>query len=252
MKKLKKILAKKSGRSSNGRMTVRHQGGRRKRYLREIDFKRDKRDVWGIIEAIEYDPNRNCDIALVLYEDGERRYILSPSGLELGQKIISSESAPLNLGNVLPLLKIPIGSQIHNLEIYPGKGGQMVKSAGSSAVIQGKEKDFVVVKLPSGEVKRFKPESFATLGQVSRAEKKAERIGKAGRKRKMGIRPTVRGIAMHPAAHPHGGGEGRSGIGLKYPKTPYGKPAVGKTRKKKKYSDKLIIKGRKPGPHVGI
>lgn len=250
MKRLKTILPKKSGRSG-GRITVRHQGGRKKRFLREIDFKRNKRDVWGMIEAIEYDPNRNTDIALVLYQDGERRYILAPAGLKRGQKIIASESAPLEIGNALPLVKIPVGTQIHNIEIRPGKGGQMVKSAGSVAVVQGAEENYAVVKLPSSEIKRFKPECYATLGQIGNAEKKSERIGLAGRKRRMGIRPTVRGVAQHPGAHAHGGGEGRSGVGLKYPKTPYGKPAVGKTRKKKKYSDKLIVKKRKPGPHVG-
>lgn len=250
MKTLQTILPKKSGRSG-GRITVRHRGGRQKRFLREIDFKRGKRDVWGRVEAIEYDPNRNANIALVLYEDGERQYILAPAGLRLGQKIIASEKAPLTHGNALPLLKIPAGSQIHNIEIKPGKGGQMVKSAGAAAVVQGKEENYVLVKLPSSEVRRFKPECFATLGQVGRVEARTERIGKAGRKRRMGVRPTVRGTAQHPGQHPHGGGEGRSGVGLKYPKTPYGKPAVGKTRKKRKYSDKLVVKKRKPGPHVG-
>jgi large subunit ribosomal protein L2 len=250
MKSLKKILPKKSGRSL-GTITVRHQGGRKKRFLREIDFKRVKKDIWGKVESIEYDPNRNADIALVLYEDGERKYILSPLGLEVGQKIMSSEAAPLKPGNALPLSSIPVGVQIHNIEIRPGKGGQIVKSAGSAAVIQGKEEGYVLIKLPSSEIKRFLPDCYATLGQVGRPEKRMERIDKAGRKRRMGIRPTVRGVAQHPGSHPHGGGEGRSGIGLKYPKTVYGKPAVGKTRKKKKYSDSLIVKKKKPGPHVG-
>ena len=250
MKQLMSILPKKSGRSG-GRITIRHRGGRQKRFLRNIDFKRDKRDIWGQVEAIEYDPNRNADTALVLYQDGERRYILAPEGLKLGQKVIAGENAPVTVGNALPLSAIPVGMQIHNIEITPAKGGQMVKSAGAAAVVQGEKEGYVLVKLPSGEVRRFKPECFATVGQVGRAEARAERIGKAGRKRRMGIRPTVRGVAQHPGAHPHGGGEGRSGIGLKYPKTPYGKPAVGKTRKKKKYSDKLIVKARKKGPHVG-
>jgi large subunit ribosomal protein L2 len=250
MKKLKKTLAKKSGRSK-GRITVRHQGGRQKRFLREIDFKRNKRDIWGKVELIEYDPNRNADIAQVCYEDGERRYILAPAELKVGQKIIASESAPLEPGNALPLSAIPAGMQVHNLEIRPKKGGQMVKSAGAAAIVQGKEENYVLIRLPSSEVKRFKPECYATIGQVGRIEVRTERIGKAGRKRRMGIRPTVRGTAQHPGSHPHGGGEGRSGVGLKYPKTPYGKPAVGKTRKKKKYSDRLIVKKRKPGPHVG-
>jgi large subunit ribosomal protein L2 len=249
MATLKKILPKKSGRS-DGTITVRHQGGRKKRFLREVDFKRDKRDIWAQVETVEYDPNRNADIALLIYEDGERRYILAPDGLKLGQKIITSEAAPLNVGNALPLAKIPVGTQIHNIEIRPGKGGQMVKSAGAVATIQGKEGDYVLVRLPSSETKRIRPGCFATIGQVGNTEARTGRIGKAGRKRRMGIRPTVRGTAQHPKAHPHGGGEGRSGVGLKYPKTPYGKPAVGKTRKKKKYSDKLIVKRRKPGPHV--
>ena len=233
-------------------MTVRHQGGRMKRFLRLIDFKRDKRDVQGRVETIEYDPNRKADIALVLYEDGERRYILAPAGLKLGQKIISSESAAFEVGNALPLSAIPVGTQIHNIEIRPGKGGQVAKSAGTAALIHGKEKDYVLVKMPSSEIKRFLPDCFATIGQVGKAQLRTQRIKNAGSKRRMGIRPTVRGVAQHPGAHPHGGGEGRSGVGLKYPKTPYGKPAVGKTRRKKKYSDRLIVKKKKPGPHVGV
>ncbi|OGM06594.1 50S ribosomal protein L2 [Candidatus Woesebacteria bacterium GWC1_42_13] len=248
MKSLKTILAKKSGRSQ-GSLTVRHQGGREKRYLRNVDFKRDKFDVWGRVETIEYDPNRNAEIALVLYEDGERRYILAPDGLVIGQKIVSGPKAPVESGNALPLGKIPIGTGIHNLEVRAGKGGQMVKSAGAVASVQGKEDNWVLVKLPSGEVRRFDPKAFATIGQVGRIEFKTEKIGSAGRKRHMGVRPTVRGVAMHPHAHPHGGGEGRSHIGLKYPKTPYGKKAVGNTRKRRKYSDKLIVSGRSLGPH---
>lgn len=250
MKQLTTILPKKSGRSG-GTIAVRHRGGRQKRFLREIDFKRDKRDVIGRVESIEYDPNRNADIARILYEDGERRYILAPEGLKIGQKISAGDKVPLETGNALPLGSIPAGMRVHNIEIKPGKGGQMVKSAGSSAVVQGKKEGYVLVKLPSGEVRRFKPDSYATIGQLGRAEIKSERIGKAGKSRRKGKRPTVRGVAQHPAAHPHGGGEGRSGVGLKYPKTPYGKPAVGKTRKPGKYSDKLIVKPRKKGPHVG-
>ena len=249
MKRLKRILPKQSGRGASGRVTVRHQGGRQKRFLREIDFARGKKDIWGKVEKIEYDPNRNANIALVLYEDGERRYILAPYSLKVEQKIIASDAAPLEVGNALPLAKIPAGTQIHNIEIRPGKGGQVVKSAGAAAVIQGKEEDYIVVKLPSSEIKRFDPNCHATIGQVGNVEKRSERIDKAGRKRLMGIRPTVRGTAQHPGSHPHGGGEGRSGVGMKYPKTPYGKPAVGKTRSKKKYSDKLIVKRRKQGKH---
>lgn len=249
MAKLKTILPKKSGRDASGKIVVRHHGGRQKRFMRHIDSAREKREVWGKVEKVEYDPNRNADVALVLYEDGERRYILAPKGLEEGKKVIASEGAPLEVGNALPLGKIPAGTEVHNIEIKPGKGGQMVKSAGSSATVQGKEEDYILVKLPSAEIRRFKPECFATIGQVGNAEKRSERIGKAGRVRRMGKRPTVRGTAQHPGSHPHGGGEGRSGVGLKYPKTPYGKPAVGKTRKKKKYSDNLIVKPRKKGKH---
>lgn len=249
MKKLKVILVKKSGRSG-GKITVRHQGGRMKRYLRDVDFKRDKKEIWAKVEKVEYDPNRNAFLALVLYEDGERRYILAPEGLKVGSKVISSAAAPLEVGNCLPLSKIPVGTGIHNLELRPGKGGQMVKGAGTVAAVFGKEEGWVLVKLPSGEIRRFNPRCLATVGQVGNVEAKNVRIKNAGVRRRMGIRPTVRGVAMHPAAHPHGGGEGRSSVGLKYPKTPWGKPAVGKTRKKKKYSDKFIIKGRKKGKHV--
>lgn len=245
---LVRILKKNSGRSS-GKITVRHQGGRAKRFLRDIDFDRDKKDVWGRVESIEYDPNRSAEIALIFYEDGEKRYILAPNTLKVGDKIISSDVAPIEVGNALPLAKIPAGTAIHNIEIRPGKGGQLVKSAGSQATVQGKEENYVLVRLPSGEVRRFLPNALATIGQLGRIEAKEERLGKAGRKRWLGIRPTVRGVAMHPNAHPHGGGEGRSSVGLKYPKTVYGKPAVGKTRRKRKYSDKLIVQGRRPGKH---
>jgi large subunit ribosomal protein L2 len=248
MTKLSRILPKKSGRSG-GKVTVRHQGGRKKRFLREIDFNRDKKDVWAQVESIEYDPNRNVKIALILYTDGERRYILAPLGLKTGQKVLASEAAPIESGNTLPLGKIPIGTMVHNLELRPGKGGQMVKSAGSVATIQGVEGSFVLIKLPSGEIRRFLPECYATIGQLGEPEFKNRRLRNAGQKRRMGIRPTVRGTAMHPKAHPHGGGEGRSSVGLKYPKTPYGKSAVGKTRSRRKYSDKLIVSGRKLGKH---
>lgn len=249
MRQLLTILSKKSGRDAQGHISVRHQGGRQKRFLREIDFKRDKLDVWGRVVSIEMDPNRNAKIALVNYADGEKRYILAPLGLKEGDKVTASDTAPVEVGNTLPLSRIPSGTPIHNVEIMPGKGGQIVKSAGSVATIQGKEAGWVLVKLPSGEVKRFKPEARATVGQVGNLEMRTKRLGKAGTKRKMGIRPSVRGIAMHPGAHPHGGGEGRSHIGMKYPKRPSGKPAVGNTRKKRKYSDKLIVQGRKRGPH---
>lgn len=248
MRNLKRILVKNSGRSQ-GKITVRHQGGREKRFLRAIDFKKDKFDIWGRVEKIEYDPNRNVEIALILYEDGERRYCLSPDSLKIGTKIISSAVAPIEVGNTLPLDKIPVGTGVHNLEITHGKGGQMVKSAGSVAIVHGKEENNVLVKLPSAEIRRFKPECLATIGQLGRIEARTEKIGKAGRKRHMGIRPTVRGVVMHPNAHPHGGGEGKSPVGMKFPKTVYGKPAVGNTRNKKKYSNKLIVKRRKLGSH---
>ena len=248
MKRLKKLLPKKSGRSG-GKISVRHQGGRHKRFLRKIDFKRDKKEIWGRVDAIEYDPNRKADIGLICYEDGDKRYILALVGLKQGQKIIASEAAPIEVGNALPLNKIPVGTQLSNIEITQGKGGQLVKSAGAVAVLHGKEEEWVLVKLPSGEIRRFNPNAWATIGQIGNEQLRTVRIGKAGRKRRMGIRPTVRGTAQHPGAHPHGGGEGRSGVGLKHPKTPYGKPAVGKTRRKKKYSDKLIVKRRKPGKH---
>ena len=249
MKKLKKILPKNSGRDVKGHISVRHQGGRHKRFLRDVDFKRDKTDVKGSVLSLEYDPNRNANVALISYQDGEKRYILAPLGLKEGMKIISSDTAPIEVGNTLPLGKIPAGTQIHNIEIMPKKGGQVVKSAGAAAVVQGKEENWVIVKLPSGEVRRFKPDSLATIGQVGNLEIRSRRLGKAGTKRRMGIRPTVRGVVMHPGAHPHGGGEGRSHIGLKYQKRPSGKPAVGKTRRKRKYSDGLIIKPRKKGKH---
>ncbi len=247
--KLKEILKKSSGRNSQGKVTVRHQGGGMKRFLRKIDFKRDKIDVPGVVESIEYDPNRNANIALICYKDGEKRYILAPIGLEVGNTVISSDYAPIEVGNTLPLSKIPVGTQIHNIEIKPGKGGQLVRGAGLSASVFGKEKDFVLVKLPSGEVRRFKGDCKATIGQVGNEGYRNIVWGKAGRIRRLGIRPTVRGTAQHPASHPHGGGEGRSGVGMKHPKTPYGKPAVGKTRKRRKYSNKLIVRARKAGKH---
>lgn len=248
MKKLKRILPKKSGRSG-GRVSVRHQGGRQKRYLREIDFKRDKVDVWGMVEQIEYDPNRGAGVARVVYADGERRYILAAVGLEVGRKVIASEQAPLEVGNSLPLAKIPVGTAVHCIEVRPGKGGQLGKSAGAAAVVHGKEEKYVLIKLPSSEIRRFKPECKATIGQVGNVEIRSKRVPKAGVNRRKGIRPTVRGTAQHPGSHPHGGGEGRTGVGMKYPKTPYGKPAVGKTRNKRRYSNKLIVRRRKPGKH---
>lgn len=243
--KLKSLLQKKSGRA-HGTVVVRHQGGREKRFMRSIDFKRSESSVSGKVEAIEYDPNRNAQIALVLYDNGVRRYILSPVGLKVGDKVSNTSGAPLEPGNAMPLGEIPVGMQVHNIEITKGKGGQMVKGAGTAAIIFGKEEKWVLVKLPSGEIRRFDPECFATIGQVGNVDAKNEVLGKAGRSRHMGIRPSVRGVAMHPNSHPHGGGEGRSGIGMKHPKTFYGRSAVGKTRAKVKYSDKMIVQ-RKGG-----
>lgn len=244
-RKLKYILPKTGGRDRTGQVAVRHIGGRHKRFLRIIDFRRDKKDIKGRIVALEYDPNRTVDIALVQYIDGEKRYILKPQELKLNDEVIASEDAEIKPGNTLPLEKMPIGTIIHNLELSPGKGGQIVRSAGSSASILAREDGFTHVKLPSGEVRKVRSVCFATVGQLANVEWKNVKLGKAGRSRHMGIRPQVRGVAMDPRSHPHGGGEGRSGIGMSTPKTYYGRPAVGKTRKKGKYSDKYIISRRK-------
>jgi len=245
-RKLLKILKKHSGRNNQGKVTIRHQGGGEKKFLRKIDFKRDKYGIPAKVELIEYDPNRTANIALVVYRDGERRYILAPKGLRVGDKVVSGKGVEPKLGNALPLKEIPIGTVVYNIELKPKRGGQLVRGAGGGAVILSREEKTVTVKLPSGEERKIPAECFATVGQVGRPEWKTEVIGKAGRSRHMGIRPTVRGVAQHPASHPHGGGEGRSGIGMPGPKTPWGKPALGKkTRKKKKYSDKLIVKRRK-------
>lgn len=242
--KLQRILPKNSGRGAGGRVSVRHQGGREKRFLREIDFLRNKKEIVARVESLEYDPNRTARIALLLYSDGERRYILAPEGLSVGDKVKAGEDVPVKPGNNMPLSSIPIGTPVHNLEIKPGKGGQVVRGAGAVAMIQGKEGGFVLVKLPSGEVHKFLGNAWGTVGQVAKVQ--TPNRGRAGKTRHMGIRPRVRGVAMHPAAHPHGGGEGRSGIGMPGPKTPWGKPARGvKTRKRKKYSNNLIIQRRK-------
>lgn len=244
-KKLSEILKKHSGRDNSGRVSVRHQGGRQKRYYRFVDFRRDKKDIEARVVDLEYDPNRNADIALVEYKDGEKRYILAPKDLKSGDSIISKESAEIKVGNALPLKNIPLGVQIHNIELYPGQGGQMMRGAGSYAVVIAKESPYVHLKLPSGEVRRFFENCWATVGQVGNVGHKEEVIGKAGRKILMGIRPTVRGTAQNPRSHPHGGGEGRSGEGM-HPKTPWGKPARGKrTRSKRRWSSKFILKRRK-------
>ncbi|OGC93162.1 50S ribosomal protein L2 [Candidatus Amesbacteria bacterium RIFCSPHIGHO2_02_FULL_47_9] len=244
-KKLVFILPKRSGRNSTGKVTVRHQGGREKRFYREIDWKRNKRNIAGIVETLEYDPNRSANIALIKYEDGERRYILSPDNVTVGTKIMASENAPLTSGNALPLKAIPVGTLIHAVEIFPGKGAQVARGAGVAAVVTGFEESHALIKLPSGEIKRFNPESYATVGQVGNTDWKNVQWGKAGRKRHLGIRPTVRGTAQNPRSHPHGGGEGRSGEGMN-PKTPWGKPARGKkTRSKFKFSNYLLVQRRK-------
>ncbi len=244
--KLLNILKKRSGRSG-GKITVRHQGGRAKRFLRAIDFKRDLKDVWAKIFSIEYDPNRNARIAKLVYENGVKRYIIAPNGLKEGMRVIASTESPLEIGNSLPLSKIPVGQAVHNIEIKPNSGGVVARGAGIAAFVFGKDETHVLIKMPSGEIRKFNPACWATIGQVGNMEDKNKRRTKAGASRWRGIRPTVRGVAMHPKAHPHGGGEGRSRVGLKYPKTPWGKKAVGKTRSPKKYSDSLIVAGRKRG-----
>ncbi len=238
-------LKKHSGRNSYGRITVRHQGGGNKVKYRIIDFKRNKMDVAATVTSIQYDPNRSAFIALVQYEDGEKAYIICPEGLKVGDKIISSASADIKPGNALPIENIPVGTVIHNIELYPGKGAQLVRSAGNSAQLMAKENGYAQVRLPSGEVRLVRLNCMATIGVVSNGEHANVSIGKAGRKRHMGIRPTVRGSVMNPCDHPHGGGEGKSPIGRSGPVTPWGKPALGyKTRSKKAKTDKFIVKRR--------
>lgn len=244
IKRLTKILKKHSGRDSSGQISVRHQGKRQKRYYRIVDFKRNKRNIEGTVIRVEKDPNRNANIALVKYDDGELRYIIHPEGLEVGAKIISSDNAEIKTGNTLPLKNIPLGVVVHNVELYPGQGGQIARGAGSAVAVVAKEGNFVHLKLASGEVRKFFGNCYATIGRVGNAEHKDEIIGSAGRKILMGIRPTVRGVAQNPRSHPHGGGEGKSGEGM-HSKTPWGKPARGKkTRNKKKWSNKFIITQR--------
>ena len=244
-KSLVEVLKKHSGRNSYGRITVRHQGGGNRQKYRVIDFKRDKRDVEGKVIRLEYDPNRSAFIALVEYADGERRYILAPVGLNVGDSVLSSTAADIKAGNALPLQNIPVGTVIHNIELYPGKGAQLVRSAGVAAQLMAKENDMATVRLPSGEMRKVRLDCFATIGQVGNIDHANVHIGKAGRKRHMGIRPTVRGSVMNPVDHPHGGGEGKSPVGRPGPVTPWGKPALGyKTRKTKNKTDKFIVKRR--------
>lgn len=241
---LRVLLPKKSGRSG-GKITVRHQGGREKRYYRVIDFKRNKFEVEGTVVALEYDPNRNVDIALIKYQDGEYRYILAPKGLKGGDKVAAGKKVEVRLGNAMILKNMPVGSVLHNVELTPGKGGQIGRSAGTSLTLQAKQEPFAHLKMPSGEIRMVPLEAMATIGALGQEEWKNIELGKAGRKRHMGIRPTVRGTAQDPRSHPHGGGEAKSGVGRKKPMTKYGRPAVGKTRKKKLSSSKMIIRRRK-------
>ncbi len=238
-------IPKNAGRNNQGKITVRHQGGGSKKKYRIIDFKRLKDDVPATVAAIEYDPNRTANIALLNYADGEKRYILAPVGLTVGMKVMNGKNAEIRIGNCLPLSEIPIGTQVHNIELYPGKGGQLVRSAGNSAQLLAKEGKYATLRLPSGEMRMVPLVCRATIGTVGNVEHSLVNIGKAGRKRHMGIRPTVRGSVMNPNDHPHGGGEGRTSIGRPGPSTPWGKPALGlKTRKAKKASNKLIVRRR--------
>ena len=238
-------ISKNAGRNNHGKITVRHRGGGHKRKYRIIDFKRMKDGIPGKVATIEYDPNRSANIALINYADGEKRYILAPKGITVGTVIESGTGADIKPGNALPLIDIPVGTLIHNIEMKPGKGGQLVRSAGTSAQILGREERYVLIRLASGEVRRILATCRATVGEVGNADHGLVNIGKAGRKRHMGWRPTVRGSVMNPNDHPHGGGEGRTPIGRKAPVTPWGKPALGlKTRNKKKASSKLIVRGR--------
>ena len=238
-------LKKKAGRNVQGKITVRHRGGGAKRRLRIIDFKRDKFGIPGKVAAIEYDPNRSANIALIFYVDGEKRYILAPSELNVGDIIKSGDDAEIKPGNTLPLKLIPSGTLIHNIEMQKGRGGQIVRSAGVAAQLMVKEGEYALVRLPSSEVRRIRIECLATIGQLGNLDHQSINLGKAGRKRWMGWRPTVRGSAMSPRDHPHGGGEGRSPIGMPGPKTPWGKPALGYRTRKSKASDKMIVKRRK-------
>ena len=238
-------LKKNAGRNNQGKITCRHRGGGSRRKYRLIDFKRRKDDVPATVKSIEYDPNRSANIALLAYADGEKTYILAPEGLKVGQKVMNGEHAEIRTGNCLPMNMIPVGTLIHNIELYPGRGGQLVRSAGNSAQLMAKEGKYATVRLPSGEMRMVPIVCRATVGVVGNGDHSLINIGKAGRKRHMGFRPTVRGSAMNPNDHPHGGGEGKTGIGRPGPSTPWGKPALGlKTRKKNKQSNKYIVRRR--------
>ncbi len=242
-KSLLEYKKKNSGRNKQGKITVRHQGGGNKVKYRIIDFKRNKLEIPAKVSTIEYDPNRSAFIALLTYQDGEKRYILAPNGLKVGDTVVSGATADIMPGNALPIENIPVGTLIHNVEIKPGRGGQMARSAGMSAQLMAKENGYGLVRLPSSELRKVALNALATIGVVGNSDHENVRIGKAGRKRHMGIRPTVRGVVMNPCDHPHGGGEGKSPVGMPAPVTPWGKVALGlKTRKHKKYSNKLIVK----------
>ncbi|MEA5465051.1 50S ribosomal protein L2 [Leptothoe sp. PORK10 BA2] len=245
-KKLTQSIHRAKGRNNRGVITCRHRGGGHKRLYRTVDFKRDKLEMTAEVLSVEYDPNRNARISLVQYEDGEKRYILHPAGLAVGSTIVASPDAPLEVGNALPLHKMPLGTAVHNVELYPGRGGQIVRAAGASAQVMAKEGGYVTLKLPSSEVRMVRRECYATIGQVGNVEARNVTLGKAGRKRWLGRRPEVRGSVMNPVDHPHGGGEGRAPIGRSGPVTPWGKPALGyKTRDKKKASTSLIVRRRR-------
>jgi large subunit ribosomal protein L2 len=240
------IIKKRSsgGRNVHGRITVRHRGGGHRRHIRRVDFKRDKKGIPARVAAIEYDPNRSARLALLHYVDGEKRYILAPIGLKVGETVMSGPQADIRPGNTLPISNIPEGTQIHNIEIYEGRGGQLVRSAGTSAQLLGKEGEYATVRLPSGEVRRVRQVCQATIGQVGNPDHSNIKLGKAGRKRHLGFRPAVRGSAMSPRDHPHGGGEGRTPIGLPGPKSPWGKPTLGKKTRRNKRTDRLIVRRR--------
>ena len=243
-KSLVVTVKKNGGRNNQGKITVRHHGGGAKRKYRIIDFKRNKLNVPGSVATIEYDPNRTANIALINYADGEKRYIIAPKGLTVGMTVEAGENADIKVGNALPIMNIPVGTMIHNIELRPGKGGELARSAGSSAQILGREGNYVMIRLSSGEQRKVLGTCMATVGEVGNEDASLVKIGKAGRKRHMGIRPTVRGSVMNPNDHPHGGGEGRAPVGRKAPMTPWGKPALGLKTRKKKQSDKFIVRRR--------
>lgn len=243
-KSLLRPIRERAGRNNQGRVTVRHRGGGHKRMYRVIDFRRNKHGIPARVESIEYDPNRSARIALLVYADGERRYILAPLGLKVGAQLMSGPEAEVRVGNALPLRNIPLGTMIHNVELQPGRGGQLVRSAGTAAQLMAKEGEYAQVRLPSGEVRKVPMDCLATIGQVGNLDHANISLGKAGRKRWLGWRPAVRGTAMDPNSHPHGGGEGRSPVGMPGPKTPWGKPALGYKTRRNKRTDKMIVRRR--------